>query len=300
MSDESVMRKYLLGDLPAEERTRVEDEYFADADRFEELVGAENDLIDAYVRGTLSDSERRQFEQHYANRPERRGRIDFAKALAQAALQGREPLSGHKGSPWSSLLSYRIPRPHLQWALVSGAVFLVGILLELQNYRLLKELQGAQASVSQLRRQDDALRQQIAGLSVQSQQGPERESNNEVAQLEPSADLAFRLEPHEREVDFQRDLVIPQNRSWVRLEMVLERDEFKTYEAVLMPPEHNNRAILRGKGLHSHSIGGIPVVAWRFRSNSMQSSDYIVELSGETATGRLEPVKSYSFRAVRE
>src|ERR1039457_3514124 len=129
MTNESLMRKYLLGDLPEEERTRIEDEYFADAERFEELVGVENDLIDSYVRGALSDSERGKFEQYYGNRPQPRARIDFAKALSQAALQEGESIAAHKASPWRSFQSYfRISRPQLQWALASAAVLLVGVL----------------------------------------------------------------------------------------------------------------------------------------------------------------------------
>lgn len=300
MTNESLMRKYLLGDLPEEERTRIEDEYFADAERFEELVGVENDLIDSYVRGTMSDSERRQFEQCYANRPDRRARVDFATALSQAALQETKSIAAHKTSPWRSVQSYfKIQRPQLHWALASAAVLLVGILLGLQNYRLRRELQGAQANANQLRLQQDTLRKQQEGLGVQRQHAPESEQSGQLAQLEPPVDLTFRLGSLVRGTVGQRDLVIPQNRPWVRLEMELERDEYKTYEAVLMPPEQN-REILRGKELQSHSIGGRSVVSWRLRSKSIQSGDYIVRLRGESTGGDLENVASYSFRAVRE
>ena len=76
--------------------------------------------------------------------------------------------------------------------------------------------------------------------------------------------------------------------------MELERDEYKTYEAVLMPPEQN-REILRGRVLQSHSIGGRSVVSWRLRSNLIQSGDYIVRLTGDRAGGSLENVESSQF-----
>src|SRR5882724_8893044 len=147
MSNESLMRQYLLATLPAEKRTRIEDEYFADADRFEELVCAENDLIDSYVRGTLSDVEKRQFEQHYGKRPERHARIDFAKVLSEAVHSGRDSIAANKASPWRSFLSYlTIRQPQLQWALASATVLLIGVLLlGLQNYRLSRALQESQA-----------------------------------------------------------------------------------------------------------------------------------------------------------
>src|SRR5436305_13874038 len=106
MPNENLMKRYLLNDLSAEERTRLEDDYFVDAIRFEELVGIENDLIDSYVRGALSDSERWHFEEHYADRPERRARIDFAKALAHATAHEGEAVSPQKGAPRASLRAF--------------------------------------------------------------------------------------------------------------------------------------------------------------------------------------------------
>jgi hypothetical protein len=301
MSDESVLKKYLLGDLPPEERVRVEHDYFADPEHFEELVGVENDLIDSYVRGTLSDSQRQQFEQHYANRPERRTRIDFAMALSQAAQQQRESIAARTASPWSSLRSYfRIQPPQLQRALVSTALLLIGVLLWLQNYRLRRDLQMAQVTTNELRLQQDLLRKQIEQIGALGQKAPQSDLESQVTQIEPPADLTLRLNAVVRGSGAsQGDLVIPENRPWIRLEMVLERDEFRTYDAVVMPPEQD-REILRGRALSGHSIGGSAVVSWRFQSYLIQSGDYVVKLRGQTAAGKLEDVHSYSFRVARK
>lgn len=300
MTNESLMRRYLLGDLPVEDRTRIEDEYFADTNRFEELVEAENDLIDSYARDTLSDSERQQFEQYYGGRPERRIRIDFATALSQAALEGRESIAAHEASPWSSFQSYfRIPRLQLQWALVSFVVLLVGVLLGLQNYRLRKELQAAQANTNQLRLQQDAVRRQVGGLDAQREQSPEGQQGSQVARLEPPADLTFRLTTGALRSSGrgQRDLVIAPNINWVRLEMPLDREDYKSYQAALLTPE--GKEVLRSKALTSRLTAGIPVVAWRL-SNSIESGDYVVSLRGRTATGGTEEVQSYNLRVVRK
>ena len=71
MAKEALARRYLLGTLPEDERQRVEDLYFSKPERFEELVAAENDLIDSYVRRALSSSEARLFESNYLSSPER-------------------------------------------------------------------------------------------------------------------------------------------------------------------------------------------------------------------------------------
>jgi hypothetical protein len=301
MTNESLVRRYLLGDLPAEDRTRIEDEYFADSNRFEELVGAENDLIDSYARGTLSDSERRQFEQHYGGRPERRFRIDFAMALSQAALRERHPIPVPKASLWRSFQAYfQVPRPQMRWALASVAVLMMGVLVGLQNYRLRRDLQEAQTNSNQLRLHQDALRKQVEDLIARRQQTSEGEQSSQVARLEAPADLTFRLTAGALRGSGkeQGDLVIPQSRPLVRLEMVLDRDDYKTYQAALLTAEGSE--ILRSKALTSRSTGGSPVVAWRFPSDSIRSGYYVVRLSGKTTTGGEDDLASYSFRAVNK
>src|SRR5262249_59525799 len=63
--DETLLVKYLLGDLSPEEEVRVEDRAFAEPDYLVVMEATEADLIDAYVRGDLSPAERRGFERRF-------------------------------------------------------------------------------------------------------------------------------------------------------------------------------------------------------------------------------------------
>jgi hypothetical protein len=302
MANESLIRKYLLGDLPAEERSRIEDEYFADADLFEELVSTENDLVDSYVRGGLSEAEKQQFERKYRTSPDRIARIGFAKALAQVSESEKETASADRNAGWNSFASFLgLLRPQLSWALaVTTVLAVVGVsLLGVQNYRLQKELRDTRADATQLRQREGALRAQIAALSTQEPPSPEGQEGSQVARLEPPADLSFRLVPGvvRGGTIGQRDLVIPHNGAWMRLEMVLDRDEFKSYEAVLQSAE--GKEVLRAKGLKSNSIRGNRVVRWRLSSYSVPSGDYAVRLRGERDDASVEEAESYSFRVSR-
>src|SRR5947207_2409634 len=78
---DSLLVRYLLGEASPEERSHLEARYVTNAELFEELVAAENDLIDAYAGGHLSDSDRRRLEEYFLVTPERRQRVEFAKAL---------------------------------------------------------------------------------------------------------------------------------------------------------------------------------------------------------------------------
>src|SRR5215216_599304 len=76
---------YLLGDLPEEKQSEIEDRAFQDEQCLREILAVESDLIDEYVRGELSDSARRQFESRFLASAERRRKVEFARALASVA-----------------------------------------------------------------------------------------------------------------------------------------------------------------------------------------------------------------------
>src|SRR5215467_4507664 len=86
-ADEVLLQNYLLGNLSEEAQVQVEDRAFADPDYLAAVEAAEADLIDAYVRGELSEPDRRQFERLFLLSSERRKKVEFAKALAQVAAE---------------------------------------------------------------------------------------------------------------------------------------------------------------------------------------------------------------------
>jgi len=78
--NESVTQ-YLLGALPEEEAERLDELSFTD-DRFAEaLSAAENELVDAYVRGELAGADLAHFKSYYLASPLRQQKVQFAEAL---------------------------------------------------------------------------------------------------------------------------------------------------------------------------------------------------------------------------
>jgi hypothetical protein len=121
--DETLFLKYLLGDLSEERQVEVEDRAFADREFLDALVAAEADLIDAWVRGELSPSERRAFEQRFLTSPQRRNKVEFARALAKVTSESQPAEAPRKtfwrwpfGMQWS---------PALQWAAGLACLFCV-------------------------------------------------------------------------------------------------------------------------------------------------------------------------------
>jgi hypothetical protein len=301
-TDEILMRRYLLGDLPEEGRARLEDRYSADAEVFEELLATENDLIDSYVRGELTEVERQQFEAEYFKSPQRRERVEFARALSLATQTN--PVQ--QVSPWTKIWKvFSIQQGMPQWALATAAVLVIagGSWLMVQNHKLQVGLQQARAEQAQLRREQDTLRQHIAELKGnpsdqvhQNQQGPE------TAKLETPTgpEVTLRLTPGVARGPgaTQKTLVLPTTASVLQLQLMLDRDDYKSYEGVLLTAER--KEVLRGKALQSRLLGGDVVVTWPLPVRSIYSGDYIVQLAGQTAKGSLEDVESYSLRVLRK
>src|SRR5687768_13132328 len=100
--DDSRLTRYLLGELPEEEQTRLEEEYFNSPDALEKLAAAEDELIDDYVDGRLEGDRRKRFEQRLATSPERWQRVEFARQLGRYVASRVEPAPARAFRPFAS------------------------------------------------------------------------------------------------------------------------------------------------------------------------------------------------------
>jgi len=90
-TDDAQLTRYLLGGLSAEEREQLQQDYLADPELFERLEAAEHDLVDAYVRGALSDADRAQFEIRLRRTPAQQDRVKVARMLRDMGTTAAHP-----------------------------------------------------------------------------------------------------------------------------------------------------------------------------------------------------------------
>src|SRR5688500_11378547 len=91
MTDHRNLRKYLLGLLvKGAEAEQLELRLLADEEFLETLLAEEDDLIDDFVDGTLSDEEFEAFEKNFVLTKERREKILFART-ARHKLAASKP-----------------------------------------------------------------------------------------------------------------------------------------------------------------------------------------------------------------
>ncbi|HEX5602574.1 MAG TPA: hypothetical protein VFX63_08490 [Pyrinomonadaceae bacterium] len=80
-ADKQEVRSYLLGVLDADRKTQLEEQILSAPETYEELLLVEEELIDQYVAGGLSEHERRQFETHFLITAERQKNLRFGQLL---------------------------------------------------------------------------------------------------------------------------------------------------------------------------------------------------------------------------
>jgi len=171
--DNGLLRRYLLGALPEADAERLHELSVTD-DAFAGRVEAiENDLVDAYVRGELSQDDLKQFKSFYLSSPKRREKVQFAEgflalerrtagAPAGAFSKKRETASESSPSPralpdGSTWRVQAVPRFRPQWGLAAAclALLLAGGYLLFQNLELRKQVTEEQAQhVSDQRARD--------------------------------------------------------------------------------------------------------------------------------------------------
>jgi hypothetical protein len=89
---------YLLHQMPEEQRAALEDRWMEDPDLHQQLRSVEAELLDAYVRGDVSASDRTSIESFLLTSNSQRRKLEFAQALRTAVSPPRK-----RARPWGML-----------------------------------------------------------------------------------------------------------------------------------------------------------------------------------------------------
>jgi CHAT domain-containing protein/lipoprotein NlpI len=126
-NDVKELRDYLLGALGDEGQERVEKRMLGEDDFFEQVLVAEDELVDDYLEGSLSKSERERFEKYFLIAPERRQKLRFAAALrnhvkANGAPAPRPAVASERPGLWQRLFGM----PAMRLAAAAMVIILAG------------------------------------------------------------------------------------------------------------------------------------------------------------------------------
>ena len=264
---EDLLKRYLLGWLEPEEQERLEKQLLTNDEYFEELLAAEDELIDSYVRGSLSEPDRERFARLFLAAPERRQKLSFAEALNRYVTVARiaEPqpvtVNGRLAVAWKRFMpaSLQTQKPLLGLSLTAALVIVVfgASWLIVKNVRLRDQSREEPGS---------------ATLAITLRPGLERDSG-EIKRVTLAAGV-----------------------STVQLQLELSRDEYQSYRAVLQTDD--GREVLSADKLKPESLANGRVVTLSLRASRLVRGDYQIKLSGLDPDGRLEEIGKYHFRVI--
>src|SRR5262245_10458110 len=85
--DDDLIRRYILSTVTEAERFEVEEWMIVDRDFYDEVMAAEQDLVDDYAAGELIDPERTHFEENFLSTDHGRAELALARALKERSVR---------------------------------------------------------------------------------------------------------------------------------------------------------------------------------------------------------------------
>jgi len=301
--DELLLVRYLLGNLTEEEQVRLEGQAFDDREYLNALEAAEADLIDAYVRGELPQEQRSAFEVRFLVAPQRRRKVEFARALAQVTEEIKAAeLPVPRASGWRALVgAIRGWNPALQFATgmaalfcAVGAVWLIG-----QNSAMRSQVATVEAERHRLDLQQQDLRRQLEQergraetLAAQVKKQPSSTTNNPAMAI---LVLAAGLSRAGTQVE---QLVLSPDAQVAHIDVQVEaRDEYPRFRAELRT-RGGDEVLIRGN-LKRRQAGPGYSVSFDVPASALVQGEYELALKGVGSGGTADDVGYYYFAVVR-
>jgi hypothetical protein len=321
---ENRMRRYLLGDLPEAEAASVEQAYFADDQKFEQMWEIESNLVEGYVRGRLPSNVREKFEGHYLASPVHRQRVAVARNLIEMAARSSAvaTLSAQKVTLQSRLFEMLRFSP-AKWRLAATAAVLLlaagSLRLIIDRVHWRNEMAQLRAESEVLRSREQALADQIAAAQGKSdellaelerlraerngvEQQPAQPATEQIAPRGPAPRqtvFSALLSPvHIRGGGNPHLLTIPLKTDVVRLRMKTDREDTRRYQVSVRGTEGGQ--VWRQRAIKPHLDGANAVITVHVPGDRLEFGDYILTLSAATSTGTREEIYSYFFRIIRK
>ena len=328
--DDRQLERYVLGLLSDEEAERLDEVCIADDEAASRLRIVEDDLVDAYVRGTLSGGTLERFESYYLASPRRRERVKLAARFVRSIDRAARADSGAPRTP--ALASTAdcdegVPVPRavqrhrmtvrspLAWklALAAALVLVVSGTLLFETVRLRNRLSVAQQERAALDRRVQDLEQRLndrlastpassaepAGPRESLAKAPLRDAGVPAREGPPreAPAVALVLLPQTRSVASVPTVAIPPGADRVPFDLRLESNDFPRYQAGLKDPA-TNQIVWRSGWIEPSASGGEPSISVTVPAGVLKPQHYSLDVTGPGADGP-RVVGSYAFQVLQ-
>src|SRR5258705_3063240 len=263
-SENHIMRTYLLGILPVELRLKLEERILTEGQAYEELLIAEDELIDQYIAGSLDEKELKSFESNFLITVERQQKVRFGRVFrrylnSEPAVATKEGRTKQLSESWHLLNAFGL----ISWAFRRNPLpaFCLAVTVIL----------GACATAFFIYQQ------------IGNQQPPQRILA--VALVSGST---------RSEGTVQR-VPAPPAGSAIKFQLEFKAGDYHHYKAELFKEDQSLKTIgkLAPETQEEHEVVSVTVPG-----ELLKPADYEIKLTGISDSGQSEPVDRFPFRVV--
>jgi uncharacterized membrane protein YciS (DUF1049 family) len=321
--NETQLIRYLLGDLPEEQKLQIEGMFLGDDQHYERLLAIEDELFYDYAQGKLSPGEREQFETRFLSSERNRERAMLASALARKMAEAVPVGTTESGLAdrerqfwWQSLKSYfSIQSPAFRFSLATLAVislilgWLVVGIVRLQNeLNQLREQRAVQEDRLQQKSQEERARADELNIKLKREMDQNSRLKQELSEMQAQfrekvrslpAAISFVLAPSfvRAEATGMKKLQIPPDASLLKLQLGLKGEaEYQSYQVILLTADGAERwsqGMLRAQRTDSGRA-----IILKLPSRLLAEGDYELRVKGYASGGTLEETGDYYYFSV--
>lgn len=273
------IRQFLLGDVDEEERERIERRFISDPEAYKKIVVVEDELIEDYLEGSLTASDRDKFLAQYGHTPEERRRLRIIKAIKEHAIAGATaPQTATSTNPkWPTFLSalrMRNPRVLIPVAAVLTIACVVAAVW-------LRDLSNKRAQEGNRR---VAIERELADLNAPSS----------VREVSPQTFSLILAPVSVRSLGTQAELRARTDIRVVELQLLwTQTEQYSSYKAVLRRVGASEQLTIAN--LHVEKTAGGSAVPLKLPTHILTRGLYQVSLSGIGSNGTPGHAEEYSF-----
>ena len=266
---ETVIKRYLLGELNEDDREQVEQRLITDRNYFDEVLLVEEELLEDYVSGLLSQQERDLFLQNYLSAPRQQQKLRIAQAFDKYASQTTAPVRAPRLDTTQTWLQRLIYALGLNKSLVQFSWAVMVLIVLTGTWWIVRTWRSAPKEL-----EAELLRLNGPGSRV-------LEAGSTVAQ-------AVLLPLNLRQAGTLPDVTVTDQTQVVQLKIPLSSEPKQNYQAVLK--DSNGQEIVRVPQVAPHEAGDAQLVVLQFPAELLRPGDYLITVEGEG---------DYFFRVVR-
>jgi hypothetical protein len=263
---DTVIKRYLLGELNEDDREQVEQGLITDRKFLDEVLMVEEELLEDYVSGLLPQHERDLFLKNYLSSPRQRQKLRIAHALDKYVAQSTVPAPTLTAAQsWLQRLIYSLglhkSLAQLSWAVLVLIVF-AGTWWIVSTWRDKSKLEA-----------------ELIRLN-----GPE----SSVLEADSTVAQAVLLPLNLREAGSMPAVTVTNQTQVVQLKIPVSSEPEQNYQAVLR--DSGGQEIVRVSQLAPREVGNERMVILQLPAIIVQPGEYVINV---------EAVGDYSFRVLR-